>query len=226
MNFPDLSRHSSPCCGYDVYCFGRVAPNVKLTISSFPWEDFTAMTLTWLWVISWHFCDSCQIPRHFPVCQTSGNPKKYITSCYDSCLTRIITGIPRTGRPHKILPGTTTTVLYTSVSRAAIIMLDSTCRVEVLPIIRTCHGPSRESQKCDWSYDSNIPVVTPWVVSSDTRSDTVASYCNNDLQNFIPCKFYRIKPDRRFRLIKTWSSSLSAAAAAAAAAALDHQTAQ
>jgi len=53
-----------------------MAPNVKLAINSFPWQDFspdTSQNFPDFWRISWHFPGSCQIPKHFRVFQKRGH---------------------------------------------------------------------------------------------------------------------------------------------------------
>jgi len=51
--------------------------NMQLTINNFRQFSITrffSLTIPWLLVKSWHFPDSCQIPWHFQVFQTSGHP--------------------------------------------------------------------------------------------------------------------------------------------------------
>jgi len=52
-------------------------PNSKLTVPvyGFPWQDFF-QTICWLLVNFLTFLNSCQIPRHFQVFQTYGQPKR------------------------------------------------------------------------------------------------------------------------------------------------------
>jgi len=74
----DFLQHYSPCCGYPHHADYAttttllntgVAPKRLVNSKQFSVTIFSPD----FWSISWHFPDSCQIPRHFQVFQTSGH---------------------------------------------------------------------------------------------------------------------------------------------------------